>query len=593
MTDEFLKLIKDLNQEQEEIVKSKKNLYVTACPGSGKTRVLTRKIAWESIEHTDSLKKIVAITYTNKAADEIKERIESLGIDGKNIWVGTIHQFCLEFIIYPSKMNLPIVSKGFVIIDDYTQLAYLNQIIDELNFQIQYPNKIDLTLSLEFEINEKKYPEIAKKYHEKLEKNKEIDFDMILLIAYKILLVNNSVADRVANYIRAIYVDEFQDTRELQYKVIGKLTRNNPQIQTMFVGDIDQAIYGSLNGVAKTSKELKKITNQFFKEKTLTGCYRSSQRIVNFYSNFMSTPYKIESRGQNKDGTGCIYYDYEIGKEYISYAVKNIIQDRLDNGIKERDICIVSPQHFSLFSLAKDLKKEFPNREFDAPSISPIKTNNHSIFFKLAILYFTESGKKVSRRKAIASEILTIFTNEFGIEITENFLSLDLLKIINNIKRQCIKDNGVELYKFVTNRLLSELQINKNTCPSIINQYDFFVEQMEKRIADYSLSTTINDFEKIFKERKGITITTAHKVKGKEYDTVIAINLLKGKIPHWNEVINSSDDGNNSARKLLYVICSRAKNNLFLFSETGYTTQKGSPLSPNQLLWNINFDYNS
>ncbi|BDP68866.1 hypothetical protein EfmAA94_00390 [Enterococcus faecium] len=79
----------------------------------------------------------------------------------------------------------------------------------------------------------------------------------------------------------------------------------------------------------------------------------------------------------------------------------------------------------------------------------------------------------------------------------------------------------------------------------------------------------------MFKSRDGITLTTAHKVKGNEYDTVSAINLLNGKIPHWNEIFNVSDKGISSARKLLYVICSRAKNNLFLFSEVGYFTSKG------------------
>lgn len=70
----------------------------------------------------------------------------------------------------------------------------------------------------------------------------------------------------------------------------------------------------------------------------------------------------------------------------------------------------------------------------------------------------------------------------------------------------------------------------------------------------------------MFKSRDGITLTTAHKVKGNEYDTVIAINLLNGKIPHWNEIFNVSDKGISSARKLLYVICSRAKI-IYFFSQ--------------------------
>ncbi|WP_426079886.1 hypothetical protein, partial [Escherichia coli] len=81
------------------------------------------------------------------------------------------------------------------------------------------------------------------------------------------------------------------------------------------------------------------------------------------------------------------------------------------------------------------LKKELPYCNFDAINISPIKVNNHSLFFKLAILYFTESGEKVRRRKLIANDILIILKNEFGIEVKDYFIDLDLLQLINSVKR--------------------------------------------------------------------------------------------------------------------------------------------------------------
>lgn len=593
MSDIFFKLLNDLNLEQKDIVESQENLYVTACPGSGKTRVLTRKIAYQILKFSGSLKKIIAITYTNRAADEIKERLNLLSVDNGNVWVGTIHQFCLEFVLYPFKMNLPRVSKGFVIIDDYTQREYLSQINITLNSNLKsYElNKIDLSLSSNFETNEIKYSKIAKMYHEMLEKNKEIDFDMILLLAYKILSINSNVSKNIANNIRAIYVDEFQDTRELQYSIIGKLTKNNLRIQSMFVGDIDQAIYGSLDGIAKAVRDLAKVTKQTFSVKTLYGCYRSNQRLVDFYSNFQSTPYHIESRGSNKDKSGFINYDCEVTKENLPNIIKNKVEESLDGGINENDICIISPQHYPLFELAEYLKKELPNCHFDAISISPIKVNDHSIFFKLSVLYFTEPGEKVYRRKRLAKEILNILINEFRIEISERYIDLDLLKIINSSKKMCKAKNGIELYDFITKCLFTKFNITEKNYPSVLTQYTFFINEMEDRIKNNALSNDISSFERVFKDRKGITITTAHKVKGNEYDTVIAINLLNGKIPHWEEIINSPDRGVNSARKLLYVICSRAKNNLFLFSEAGHTTKNGAPLLPTELLNKIEFDY--
>src|SRR5699024_7461014 len=120
-------------------------------------------------------------------------------------------------------------------------------------------------------------------YHKMLRENKEIDFDMILLLAYSILSINSVVAINIAKNIRAIYVDEFQDTRNLQYEIIGSLTKKNLAIQTLFVGDIDQAIYGSLNGIAKSIEEVEKVIEQNFIWKSLYGCFRSIYSLVEFY----------------------------------------------------------------------------------------------------------------------------------------------------------------------------------------------------------------------------------------------------------------------------------------------------------------------
>lgn len=88
-----------LSNEQQDICFSNKNLLVKACPGSGKTRTITYKLAHRIEENPDKVKKLVAITYTNRAAEEIEERIENLGINTERIWTGTIHQFCIEWIL--------------------------------------------------------------------------------------------------------------------------------------------------------------------------------------------------------------------------------------------------------------------------------------------------------------------------------------------------------------------------------------------------------------------------------------------------------------------------------------------------------------
>lgn len=595
MIDENSRFLESLNEEQKHIVLSDENLYVTACPGSGKTRVLTRKIAYQANRHSNSCKNIVALTYTNRAANEIKERLDILGVEAKHVWVGTIHQFCLEFVIYPYKMNLKSISKGFTIIDDYTVREYRKIIHDKLNLNLTQHelNGIKLNLSSDFKILDKEYTKFVKAYYRLLLDNKEIDFDLILLLTNKILSTNDNVANNIANIIKSIYVDEFQDTRNLQYEIIGTLTKKNSNIQTLFVGDTDQAIYGSLEGVAKTVEEIQEITGLLFSKRTLFGCYRSTQRLIDYYSAFQNEPYKIDSRGQNKNDLGVIKYNFNIERQDLPNEIKKIIRQRLDENIPEKEICIVAPQHYPLYALSEYLKKEFPECSFDAINISPIKVNDHSAFFKLSILYFTESGIRTKRRKLIANEILKIFTSEFGLDINEDFIGLDLLRLINLAKKDYEGNDGVELYQFITELIFTTLNIRESVHLAIFKQYDLFIEETIQRIDNNSLSRDLDGFYRMFKQNKGITITTAHKVKGEEYDTIIAINLLNGKIPHWDEIFNSSDGGVAAAKKLLYVICSRAKNNLYLFSERGYTTKPGNPLKPNRLLKSIDFIYDT
>ncbi len=119
---------KDLNAEQLDAITDDNNILLVACPGSGKTRTLTYKIAFELSKLTDTKKYIIAITYTNRAADEIKERIELLGVNTKQLWIGTIHAFCLEWIIRPYSLYIHQLKKGFRVTNSYDS----EEIISEL-----------------------------------------------------------------------------------------------------------------------------------------------------------------------------------------------------------------------------------------------------------------------------------------------------------------------------------------------------------------------------------------------------------------------------------------------------------------------------
>lgn len=246
--------LEKLNDTQKEICLSNDNFILTACPGSGKTRTITYRLAYLAQKYEASNLLNIAITYTNRAADEIETRLLDLGIDTSNIWTGTIHSFCLQFIIRPYANYHPNLRKGYRIIDEYIRDEYIKHIAEELEIK----GYID---------DLRNNPKIRKKYSELLAQNKEIDFDLILSYSYELIGTHKFIAENISSIIRSIHVDEFQDTNEVQYQILSCLIRENPNINILFVGDTNQAIYTGLGGVAKTAREIRELYSVPFTEK--------------------------------------------------------------------------------------------------------------------------------------------------------------------------------------------------------------------------------------------------------------------------------------------------------------------------------------
>lgn len=276
-----------LSKEQMTICQSEKNLLVKACPGSGKTRTITYKLAYRIEKNPDNLKKLIAITYTNRAADEITHRIEELGIDTERVWTGTVHQFCLEWILKRYKMYTKSLNQGFKIIDERVKERYITEILRQFNLRIHW-REINTRYNRELRLVEQdeNKRKVIGVYHQILRNNKELDFEQILITSYNILKQNAFIASDIKDSIEIICIDEYQDTQDLQYAIIEEIANSNVRraLQINFFGDPNQAIYGSLGGVAK---DLQAINNEFtnicFEEKTLSGCYRSTERLIKFY----------------------------------------------------------------------------------------------------------------------------------------------------------------------------------------------------------------------------------------------------------------------------------------------------------------------
>lgn len=564
----FSDILKGLSPEQKAACKAIENILLTACPGSGKTRTLTHRLAYQAAQEPASKKWNIAITFTNRAADEIASRLNDMGVDLSNIWTGTIHQFCMQFIIRPYAMYSGRLSKGYSIIDEYTQREYGKSIAKDLGIKLC---PFDDPLQT---------PAVATAYETLLSANKEIDFEMILRFSEALLSRCPFICANIASVIKSILVDEFQDTNELQYSILAKIFKANKSISLMFVGDVNQAIYSSLGGVAKCKAELDALYETTFKEMSLTGCYRSTQRVVNLYKHFEILQTGVCSVADIKDVAGTVNYCRSVSKENLTAEIAAIIRSELASGTQAEEICVLAPQWQILFKLSRDLRSQLPDVLFDAPDISPIKYDPMNPLFLLARLLFMPSGENVPTRKQIATEFISIIRDDLRIMVPDKIQGYDILSVVNHCRT--LDTDGIICLKAAIERVFALLRIDVNKEKALSSLIESFFEKIDSRVIQHKLPTDYDSISKYFRDKRGVVISTIHGVKGEEYTTVIAVSLLNGYLPHWDYIYQSDKKPLRKAEtmKLLYVLCSRAKQNLYLFSETGRKTRNGLEYTP-------------
>lgn len=568
--------LSELNSKQREVCCSPDNYLLTACPGSGKTRTITYRLAYLCHKNPDSRRLNIAITYTNRAAEEIEHRLSSMGIDLSSVWTGTIHQFCMHFIIRPYSLYSERLRKGYTIIDEYvTEQRYreATSIVGKKYNQYESPDD----------------PEVRKAYHALLLRNKEIDFDLILELALDMVQKCPFICENIAGMIRSIHVDEYQDTKESQYQILAAIIRANRAINLLFVGDVNQLIYRSLGSVAKSADEIRQLYPLHFEEKVLDGCYRSSQRIIDFYSNFEVQKTGATAVSDGKDAHGIIAYDRTTDCDQLTVKIAEIISTQLAQGIPEHEICVAAPQWHLLYPVSNELQKLLPNVKFDAPDITPFKYDKMNPFYLLAQLTFTSASSRATYRKRAAREFLEILRGDYGVPIGERADVYGVLKAVNNAVDS--KKDGMVCLQCVVKNVFRYLNISLAQEDRLNDTYTAFLAKANKRIADHRLPTMYSDLVNAFQEKDGVKISTIHGLKGEEYHTVIAYGLLKGYVPSWNAIYDQNVPEHQEAMKLLYVLCSRARRNLFLFSETGRKTQKGYAYTPSTELRYLTFDF--
>ncbi|WP_108103997.1 ATP-dependent helicase [Geobacter sp. DSM 2909] len=587
-------ILAKLNEEQKLAVKQDGHVLLTACPGSGKTRVLIHKLAYKLRQLPDNTKKrVAAVTFTVRASEEIFRRLNGIGINSNKIWSGTLHSFCFEWIIKPYSCYLPELTNGFAIADE----TFSSDLISSLKakYGLKEIDPVNLRMNRDGSYVEQKsiQKELLAEYHSVLTGKKLIDFELILYYSYKLLKAYPSIQHTLANIFELICVDEYQDTQDLLYAIISEIIKaGNGKTSLFLVGDIDQAIYASLGGVAKSLNDIKaEINNMPITHLTLTGNYRSNQRIVNFYSNFQTQKFQIHAIGDNAKEEGLITFNSDVHHSKIVDEIARLIQLSLDNGIPENEICVLVPQWWLITAVTKKLRAALPDVHFDASGLAPMSKNRENIWYKLSRLFLTEPNPKIySSRYRWATDLIDSFRVETHTEFNERYRKeRDLLKLINSIKSA--EAEGIDYLNDCFGQFLEAADIDYLKYPQLVENRKLFFDSIEKRLKDdtFKVPSDIQSFKSFYREMTGVIINTCVGVKGEEFDTVIAYGLLNGYVPHWNDIF--SGNASDAAKKLMYVICSRAKTNLHLISETGRTTKKGADLEITPELAKLTFEY--
>jgi DNA helicase II / ATP-dependent DNA helicase PcrA len=586
----------DLNAEQVDAIEHPGSVFLAACPGSGKTRALTYKVALELSRLTSDKHWIVAITYTHRAAEEIEERIGRLGVDTERLWIGTIHSFCLDWILRPYALYHDKLRHGFRIIDQHETERRLAVLCQGQQPRIRpidcnhYVTSGGVEVEAHNPERRRQILRVLESYWAELEAERLVDFEMILRYAHDLIVSEPTISKLLGSLFKFILVDEMQDTKEIQYVILAAILRSaGGQAHAFLVGDPNQAIFGSLGGYAMTRAEFAALSGLDLAPKSLSINYRSSSRIIEYFSNYHVVSATISAEGRDRDYASLVSFDQETGLHEIEEEIVRLIRFNIEKlGIPPHEVCVVGPRWIQLAEMTRRLMGALPEYNFDGPGMAPFARDQDNFWYKVSRLALTEPSPQLFVRRTRWAREIIIEMGHAGIDVS-GLTPRALLRHCNGI--EILVDDGLEFLRLFFDEFCLAVGITLAEVPTLAEHHEAFfarsqtqIERLE-RVGVEGVSS-IGMFRRVFAGRSGITISTIHGVKGAEFDAVIAFALLEGMVPHF-----ADPAGRESAKKLLYVVCSRPRKNLHLIAEAGRLDPRDVPYETTEILSECVFAY--
>lgn len=586
-----------LNREQLNAVKHIDGpCLVVAGAGSGKTKVLTTRIAY-LIEQGIYSGNILAITFTNKAAKEMKERISKI-VENNYAFVGTFHSFGLR-IIKDNYEELGL-SKNFTILDSEDVLSIIKKILKDNGYDIKEvsPNYIRSKISLiknemlsDAEISRlflTEYEQIAAKvyyeYEKVLKKNNVVDFDDLLKLPVELFIKNAEILEKYQDKYHYILIDEYQDTNEVQYKLVKLLSRKYRNL--FVVGDQNQAIYGFRQANYKNILNFEKDYPDA-EVIVLNQNYRSTTTILNAANSVIKN--NVERKEVNLfselgEGVKIKYLRSHDGLQEVNLVI-NEIKELLNMGYKKQDIAIFYRTNAQSRIYEEGMiKNNFPykvvgsfyfyKRKEIKDLISYLKLiSNHDDDISLKRV-INEPKRGIGTKTIENLEIKANNENTSIFNIISSGKELEFKNIINDITNKSKDLSLTEIIDLVLDKSgMKEALEKDNTLESELRmenllEFRSITEHYQDTTGSVNLEDFLDEISLIadITEHKedgdAITLMTLHSAKGLEFKVVFMVGMEEGLMPHMNSF--NEENGIEEERRLCYVGITRAKERLYL-----------------------------
>ena len=605
-------LIEGLNDKQKEAVLATEGpCLVIAGAGSGKTKVLTHKIAYLLSEKNVKPWNILSITFTNKAANEMKQRVEKLvGEASQEMWLGTFHSICVRilrrfidrigfdttFLIFDSTDQRTLVKECIksIGLDDklFTDRSVLSEISNGKNDMLE-PKAYQVKYNGDF--RKEKIGEVYELYQKKLKENNALDFDDIINYTIKILTENPDVLEYYTEKFKYVLVDEYQDTNKAQFMLVSILASKYGNITV--VGDNDQGIY-SFRGAD--------ITNILNFEKDFPG-----SKIVKLEQNYRCTGNILKAANaviknnenkydkklwtENEEGKLPCIYKAEDEYDEASYIVKQINMLKMEEYLKLSDFVIL----YRMNSQSRAIEDIFRRENIPYKIIGGLKFYERKeikdIIAYLRLIFNTSDNLSLKRiinepKRGIGKtsldniqdisdktgksmyEIIK-YAEQYELNrVKEN--SIQFVEVIEELRKQVNQIPISELIKLTLNKTgyVKALE-NENTIEAesrIQNLEEFltvaieFEEQMaENTLAEFleSISLT-SDIDNMEESEDTVTLMTLHSAKGLEFPVVFLVGMEEGIFPGYKSIGEIKEL--EEERRLFYVGITRAMQYLYL-----------------------------